>query len=134
MRQKLRIDALSRVPNSDLSKRVRAFQRNIDTAVRRRELNGIGQQVPHDLLQSSRITGDLGNGLQSAAQLNAFCLRGRTHDIDCIENHTDKIQRLDLQFELAARDPSRIQEVLDELQLRFAVSFNDVHEVFSAQV
>ena len=58
VRQKLRIDALPRISYRDFDAGVHAFEGDRDSAALWRKLDGIGEYVPHDLLQPVRVSGN----------------------------------------------------------------------------
>ena len=58
MRPKRRIDALSRVPDDDFGLRIEMTQFDVDPAAGRGELDGVGQEIPDNLLQPVRVAGD----------------------------------------------------------------------------
>ena len=58
MRNEFRLDADAGVGDADLDMRVHALEHDLDLAVLRRELDGVRQQIPDDLLKTARIAGD----------------------------------------------------------------------------
>ena len=57
-RQEVRANALSRVVDDDFRHRFARAQLELDLPVGRRELDGVRQQIPHDLLQPLGIALD----------------------------------------------------------------------------
>src|SRR6266478_1314054 len=57
-RQELRPDALARVAHGDLDVRVEPFEHHLDAPALRRELDGIGEEIPRDLLQPLGVACD----------------------------------------------------------------------------
>ena len=67
VRNELRLDADAGVGHADLDVGVHALEQDLDLAVLRRELDGVGQQVPDDLLKPARIAGDRpGRGIETS--------------------------------------------------------------------
>src|SRR6185437_8137662 len=56
MRQELCLDALTAVLHADLRHLARTRQRYFDSTAGSGELDGVGQQVAHDLLQASEVS------------------------------------------------------------------------------
>ncbi len=80
VRQEFRRDAFARVADADLDVRVDARQHELHAPALRRELHGVGDEIPDDLLQPIRVavhghTERLDDGLQAHAFASAA---GRT--------------------------------------------------------
>jgi hypothetical protein len=58
VRQKLRADALTRVPHDEANLPVLALQGNRDLPIARSELDRVGEKIPYHLLQPIGITRD----------------------------------------------------------------------------
>src|SRR5687767_13034256 len=54
--EKSRLDPLAGVAHGEPDVRAFAFETDRDLSFRRRELDGVGQQVPNDLLQTVRVS------------------------------------------------------------------------------
>src|SRR5215510_15067750 len=103
VRQKFRFDALSRVTDGDLDVVVYAFQNDLDAAALVRELDGVREQVPHHLLQTIRVAGDLPDAsVEAGVERDAFDFRSRTHDLLRLLDHIRHVCRTDFQLQLAA--------------------------------
>src|SRR5215510_2007735 len=61
VRQEISADAFARVGHGDANVRIHALQARFDAASLRRELDGVGEQVPDHLLQAGGVTSDLTN-------------------------------------------------------------------------
>src|SRR5690242_5092699 len=87
MRLKTRIDSLAGIRYRHSHTMFNAAEFNSDFAALRRELHGIGKQVPEHLLETGRIHEDrISGGIQSLAEFQPFVLRGRSDRIDgCVD-------------------------------------------------
>jgi len=74
VRQKLRIDATPRILNRDLRLGVHAFKPHFDAPAFGRELDGVREKIPKDLLQAMRVALDL-NMLTAELYVNLNALR-----------------------------------------------------------
>src|SRR5439155_1621453 len=122
MRQQLRLDACALIGHGNARERPGALQPDPDTRARRTELDGIGEEVPDDLLQpigfgkertSSRIEGGV--------QLDILRVR---HALDRLDGRLDDGQRIDLSAfnpQLARDDARDVEEILDQLRKEFRV-------------
>src|SRR6266852_1924783 len=70
--KKCRLDAHAGVRDGDLRCSTRLHQPNLHAAPLGRELQGIGQQVPQDLLQASRVAQNRADRLDVGLQLDVF--------------------------------------------------------------
>src|SRR5262245_14741350 len=114
VRQEFRLDAFAVIAHDDGDVRVRAFERDFDAPAFGRELDRIREQVPDDLLQTVDVARDLaGERVQVGDYADAFGLRRRMRHIQSGGDHGDKVHRLYFELELAADDPSRVEQVLD---------------------
>jgi hypothetical protein len=77
LRKKCRLDAHPGVPDGDLRCGTRLHQPNVHAAPFGRELQGIGQQVPQDLLHASRVAQNRADRLDVGLQPDVFCAGGR---------------------------------------------------------
>src|SRR5207247_2382683 len=75
-------DPDARVADDDLDVRVHALEVNLHAPALRRELDGVHQQVPHDLLQAIGVAGGRpGARVEHGLQPNVLRVRGRADRI-----------------------------------------------------
>ena len=80
VRQEIGADADAGVADDDLDVRVDALEPHLDPAALRRELDGVGQQVPHDLLQPIGIARDRTDArIEDGLEAHALGVGGRLH-------------------------------------------------------
>jgi hypothetical protein len=92
----------------------------------RRELESVGEQVPHDLLQPGGVASHRADGpIQFVVDRDAFRLGGRLNGFDGRINRRCKIDALHLQLQLARNDPADVEQVRDQLGLKPRVSGHD---------
>jgi len=115
-RGECRVDADARVADRELDVAVRDLSADIHAPLRRRELDRVGEQIPHHLLEPCRI-----------AHHRARCRIDDDLDVDVLGARSGKdrldggiddpaqIHRRHIQSHLAADHPGHIQEVVDQL-------------------
>jgi hypothetical protein len=106
VRQEGGIDATAAVRDPDLRVRVHPIDTDDDPPVPRRQLHGVGEQVPDHLLQPGQVARDgahhlLGN---EDLELDALRIRGVAHALAGAVDHVGEIQRPDVQSHLARDD------------------------------
>ena len=96
---------------------------HLHAAALRRELDGVAQQVPHDLLQAIRIAGDR-RGVEIDEQLKANPLGvGRwLHGLGGGADDVAEIHGAERQPDLAGHDPLHVEDVRNELLLALCVA------------
>ena len=83
-----------------------------------RELDGVRQQVPDDLLQAAGIAGDRsGRRVEDAIQPDVLGDGRRRHRLDRRVDERERMQRLQVEPELARVDAAHVEQVVDELRL-----------------
>ena len=112
---------VSRTVSSKNSSRRREHDRHL--APRRRELDGVRQQVPGDLLQAVGVA-DGHRRARLDVELEVDLPR-RGHGGDGVAGglqHLHQVDRAHLDVELAGHDPRHVEDVLDELVLELRVA------------
>ena len=120
-------DALAGVADDDLDVRVHPLQVHLDAPAPRRELHGVDQQVPDDLLEAVGIAGDPGRPrIEHRLQPEALGLGGRPHGVERRLHDGLQVDRPHVEPHLAGHDARDVQHVVDELHLRVGVAHDDV--------
>jgi hypothetical protein len=121
-REELGRDPAPAVGHGDLDVRAHALEHDLHRPALRRELDGVGQQVPDELLQTVRITGDQPRlGVQDGRESNALCVGRRTDDVHRPLDHVRQRHRANLEPEPARDDSRDVEKVVDQLRLRSRV-------------
>src|SRR5262249_19364513 len=104
--QLLLADSLSGVTDNDLDVRIGTLQVNLNSAALRRELHGVYQEVPAQLLQPVRVAGDPGGAwVQHALEPYFLRVGGRPYRVDgCMDDRLE-IDRADVEAHLSRDDP-----------------------------
>ena len=124
-RKELAANALARVADRDPRHRVAALEPDIDAAARRRELDGVGEEVPDHLLQAAVIGRHGSEGrIQTRLQPNAFGIGGRLHRFHRGHDDGDQIDGPDVQAELARDDAGHVEQVFDQLSQEAGVALD----------
>src|SRR5205814_624654 len=90
-----------------------------DAAAPGGELDGVREEVPHDLLEAGRIALDrLRSELEDALQPDLLRLGVGTHRVERRLDDGREIDRPGIDHELPGRDARHVQELLDQLRLR----------------
>ena len=122
VREELGLDAHAGVDDADLDVRVDPLQEHLHLAALGRELHGVGEQVPDDLLEPGEVAGDgAGERIEHLVDADALGV-GRRHDGG--EGGLDdlgELQPLDVEAEVAGDDAGDVEQVLDELGLDLGV-------------
>src|SRR5439155_19359524 len=119
VRQELRLDPLALVADGDDGLAVDAREPQEDAAAPGGELDGVREEVPHDLLEASRLALDrLRSELGDALQPDLFRLGVGTHRVERRLGDGRQIDRPGIEDELPGRDARHVQELLDQLRLR----------------
>ena len=91
----------------------------------RRELDGVGQQVPHHLLQPPRIAAHH-RLMRRERPLDADLARlaGRMHRLDRRLDDGRQIHLVDVEAQFARDDPRDVEQIVDELCLHPGVALD----------
>ena len=82
--------------------RIDAFEENLDPAVARRELDGVAEKIPENLLKPIGITRNgFGHRVQNRLKADAFRLRGWPYGIDGRLDDRRQGNSLDLEPDLS---------------------------------
>ncbi len=92
------------------------LERNIDTALFRRELHGVGEKIPDDLLETIGIGVGANVGIETGLEGDALGGRGR---LDCVDRGLDDRGKNDIAADSAAVLPV----VMRETSRRSSISF-----------
>ncbi len=112
IREEVPVDADAGVCDAYCRRRCVALKRDNDPAAGRGELDGVGEKIPEDLLQSLGITGYLPR--LRTGDIDTDLLRAR-HGQDrrhCCIDHIAEPQRCDVELHLACGDARHIEHIL----------------------
>src|SRR5919109_1094848 len=128
MRQKICTDSLAVVSNPKMNVGIILENQDTNLTARRREFDCIRQQIPNDLLQTVRVTRNQYRLIRSLnPDLNVFRFRGWPHHVDSGLDDPIQIRRLQIEIEISSHDARDIQDVVDNLGLRFGVALNGLN-------
>ncbi len=131
IRQKLGCDAFTGINHIDFHLGTDAFESYLDLSAFGRELNGVVKDVPKNLSQAIRVSGDRsGKGIDHGLQSNAFRLRRHAKCLDGLVQDSGKIGLLHLQANLARDDSTHIEQIFNNLGLNAGVSFDGFEPLF----
>jgi len=117
--EELRGHPLPGVADGDLDVRVHALEADVDASALGREFDGVGDQVPHDLLQTSRIACDRAClAVEDDLEPDALGVGCRSHGIDRLLYHGTEVDRPHFDPQLARDDAGDVEQIVDELRLR----------------
>ena len=107
---------------ADLDVRADGLDAHPNPAVLRRELHGVGQQVPEHLLKALGIAHDGGpRRVLDELEENALGVgRGRHRPDRRLDDGAD-LHGLEIELELARDDPRHVEQLVDDLVLRAGV-------------
>ena len=116
VRQELGRDADAGIADRDFDVRVDALEPDLHFAAAVRELHGVRQQIPHHLLQPFRIPRNRRRRrIEHRLDPDAFRVGGRRDRVDGIADDVGKLDRLNVQADLAGDDAGDVEHVLDDL-------------------
>ena len=101
-------------------------QPHLDASPVGRELDRVGEQVPHHLLQALPVAHDRGRPFHDGDELDLLRLRRRPHRLDGGVDHPRHLDPADVQLHLAGDDPRHVEHVLDEAGLGLHVALDDL--------
>ena len=122
--QEARRDALTAVGDHELEMRLIATEHDANGSAAQRELGGVGQKIPDDLLEPPGIAGEDALGVEHHAETQALRLDGGTRRVDGGLDDARKRDGLYLEGKLARYDARDVEEVLDELRLANGVALD----------
>src|SRR5579862_3984833 len=101
-----RFDPFSSVRHDDLDVGIYPLEANLNFAALGRELDGIGNQVPYDLLESSGISRDrIHPGVQDLLDRDRLRFRSGAHALDAGLYHLGQVDSLYIEPQPPAFDP-----------------------------
>ncbi len=119
--------------HGDLNVPVRPAQAHIDTAARRRELDGVREQVPDDLPQPVRIAGEGAHRCIDVAFDDDPLAVGRRHDgPDGVFDDLLDVHGLHLEARLPRDDARHVEDVFDDLRERAGIPLHHFDGVCGA--
>src|SRR5262245_25671966 len=119
VRQKSGIDAYAGVRERDLDLALDAPEARFDAPAFIRELDGVREQIPDDLLQTVGVAEDHAvRRLNHLVQNDPFRFGAGPDDIDGGMKDVFDRDRLSVELEAAGDDPRGVEDVLDHLGLR----------------
>ena len=124
VRQQRRRNALAGIPHLDDDVAVRAAKRHVDPALLGRELDGVREQVPDDLLQAIGIRHDGPGLVEHDAEVDRLRGRGRPQRGDGGGDDRRRVHLLQRDPKPAGDDTREDEEVLDELGERVGVALD----------
>jgi hypothetical protein len=123
--QKFGADPCARVGDGDLGAVARAREPHLDRALARRELDGVREEVPEDLLETVGVAGDAARRVVEAhREADAARLGRRAHALGRRLDDGREGDGARRQAELAGDDARHVEEVVDELRLRLRVALD----------
>ena len=112
-------DAPARVANGQLEVGVHALQPDVDAPALGRELDRVGDEVPHHLLQPFRISPDqLDPRIEAGHDPDVLGRGRRPHGLDRRLDRGGEAHRPDVEAQLPADDARDLEEVVDQPGLR----------------
>src|SRR5262249_30227550 len=92
----------------------------------RRELDGVGEEVPDNLLQPLGVTPDLAVPqylwIEFRGEPDEFRVRRRANRFDRVVDHAGQVNRSDFDSQLAGDNPRRIEQIVDQPPLPLAIA------------
>ena len=104
------------------------FKTDLDPAAAIRELHGIRDHIPQDLLQPFRVARHWRLiSIEDALETNPSRIGCRAHGLDALLNDGLQIDGSHVQSDFSGNDSRDIQHVLDDFGQRCGVSLDDFH-------
>ena len=130
MRQKLRTDALTIVGDDDFKLRTRASHLNFNVSVNGRELYGIREQVPNDLLQTVGVSQNRFRlAFEYGCQLDLLRIRRGPYGIDRRFDNLGQLDGTSVQPNFPADDARNFENDIDELRLGPGIAIDNLDRV-----
>ena len=118
-----RRNPLTGIADGHLDVTVAGLERELDASFRRRELDGVRQQVPDHLLDAVRICNAQDRpAVVVGLELNLLGVGSAAHDVEGRVGQLGQVDGRRLKTELARHDPRDIEQVVDQLRLRAGVA------------
>src|SRR5437867_9205268 len=108
-------DALARVANRQLEMGIHALEHDVDAPALGCELERVGKEIPHHLLQPVRIALDhVDPRIEPGLDPDVPGARRRPHGVDRRLDRGGETHRVNIEVELPADHPRDLEEVVDE--------------------
>ncbi len=122
VRQEFGPDADAGVDDADLDVRVDPLQEHLDAAPLGRELDGVREEVPDDLLEPCGIAGDRTcERIEHLLNADLLGIGGREHGGEGGFDDLGKVQPLDVEPQVPRDDAGDVEQVLDDLGLGLGI-------------
>ena len=125
VRQGIWPDARAIVGDRDFDLTLGAAKRDRNVAALRRELDGIGEQIPDHLLNPRRIPRDRPGRFQRGLDDDPFRLGFLPQRLDGIPDDRLDVDALDIELQLAGDDPADIHQIGNQLRLQPRIARHD---------
>jgi hypothetical protein len=133
VREELGRDAATGVAHAQHELLLATFESHLDAPARRRELDGVRQQVPHHLLEPIGIAGHGTRGLvELELEPHSLGVGRRTDDLEDGADDRREIDASQVEPHLAADDARDVEEILDQLRLRAPAALDRLDRAIAA--
>src|SRR5262249_7094779 len=123
--QEVGFNSLPSVPHDDPHARAGAPQSYPHMPAFGGELDGVRYKIPDDLLQSGGVAGKLsGLVIKVRGDDETFAVGGRAHGVERRSYHYHGFDRLDFDLHFAGDDAGRVEQIFDQLKLRFPITLD----------
>ena len=123
-------DALPRVGHADLRLALHARQPHHDATAGRRELHGVGEEIPDHLLQAVGIAHEGRRGrMEIGHELQRLGVDGRPQCRHRFADDRDEVDRPHVQAQHAGDDARDIEEIVDDLRLGSRVPLDRLQRI-----
>src|SRR5438105_9320614 len=123
VRQEFPLDADASVSDRDAPPGILATDSHVDLSPPGRELYGIAEEIPKNLLQTVCITHHRkGVPAKVNVEFDFLGFEGRPHCLNRRFDDCRKIDQSEIDLQLAADYPRHVQEVIDQSRLRLRVA------------
>ena len=123
--QEIECDSHAGIGDHDLDMAVPPLQADGHLSLARRELDGVGEQVPHHLLQAIRVAVEVARLVaQVEDDLELLRFRRRADGIHRRQDDAAQVDATHLHAQLAGDDPRDVEDVVHQLRLDARVAFD----------
>ena len=125
MRQELRANALARIAHGDLHVGFDPLNLNLNLAAFRCELDGIGQQIPDNLLHALRIAPHRASRIiEQRVDFDLPHFGGKIHRIQRGTDDIGQIDALDIELQVTGDNSRNIEDIFNQLGLTSGIAFD----------
>ncbi len=128
--QEARVDALSAVADTDFHAAgpfaINLAREDRDHAIRRGEFDGVGEEVPQNLLQPSRVAVNRTRLLDRGVQAHILRIGAGLHSRNGCVDHGGQIHPLQFHRQLARQNPAHVEQILHHARLEFGIAVDDL--------